>query len=776
MAPNAGRARSIFKSGRFYAGLVIAAAVATSLCFFTLTESGGYESSLIISIVLSLMAGIIASGEPRRVREAIGPHPGALRPALRLYLNVTSASLTMVALAMVISYINLLRAPSCDAWESAAFYLLGPAASVILACAWGLSAGLLFRSRFVPEAVFSLIWALCVFSGFYRFMNTPAVFSYGQFYGWFAGPLYDELVQINDAFITFRAGTMLQAAAVLSICHALTVPETMSFSFRRVKKGRLFYAAGFTVLFVCLHIAGPALGHRKSLRDILSALDRSIEKDGVRVHFPATVKYEDAQLLAGDARVRIIQLRRFFEIEKNPEIKILVFKSPEQKRRMTGAGSVSIAKPWRREILINMSAFPHPVLKHELAHAMAASFAPGPFKVAGGIVPVPGLIEGLAVAADFRARDGLTPHQYSAAMFELDLIPPLSEMMSVGFLGRNQRTSYTAAGSFLKFFHQKYGADEMRKLYRTADFSSTPGRSLGELERQWHAFLKTVHVDPVLRDLVALRFDVPGTVEKQCVHEVAQLNDRAFDSLASGCTQCAIEHMEKAFEKSGRTVRQELRLINTMLDAGKDDEAFELVSCLRKRKEAKGHFLAVLRGIEADIAWRRGEYTRAAELYDELVPLAGFGARARLLVAKTHGARMLERGSALRDFFAGRRNQDALTGARKLLALTRAALDLKEDGLVRYLMARRYLAADDVHGAIESLEDALSLGLESPLVRYEALRLKAVCLLRLGKIRQARKLFMLVRGDAGISEGLKTALDDWTDRCDIMLELKKEGK
>ena len=45
--------------------------------------------------------------------------------------------------------------------------------------------------------------------------------------------------------------------------------------------------------------------------------------------------------------------------------------------------------------------YPHPVIGHELAHVLAGSFGEGPFRVAGaagGLVPNPGLIEGVAVA------------------------------------------------------------------------------------------------------------------------------------------------------------------------------------------------------------------------------------------------------------------------------------------------------------------------------------------------------------------------------------------
>ena len=38
--------------------------------------------------------------------------------------------------------------------------------------------------------------------------------------------------------------------------------------------------------------------------------------------------------------------------------------------RLVGAAHTQFAKPWRREIHVNGLSFPHPVIKHELVHAM----------------------------------------------------------------------------------------------------------------------------------------------------------------------------------------------------------------------------------------------------------------------------------------------------------------------------------------------------------------------------------------------------------------------
>ena len=43
-----------------------------------------------------------------------------------------------------------------------------------------------------------------------------------------------------------------------------------------------------------------------------------------------------------------------------------------------GAMRVYIAKPWRREVYLQLADFPHPVFAHELAHVVARNASSGP--------------------------------------------------------------------------------------------------------------------------------------------------------------------------------------------------------------------------------------------------------------------------------------------------------------------------------------------------------------------------------------------------------------
>src|SRR5690606_14621288 len=106
-------------------------------------------------------------------------------------------------------------------------------------------------------------------------------------------------------------------------------------------------------------------------------------------------------------------------------IRAFFFRDEHDKKRLMGAAHTYVAKPWREEVYLQVAPYPHPVLGHELAHVIAGSFGRGPFRIAGaagGWLPNPGLIEGVAVAASPH-DDDLTDAQWARAMMQIGILP-----------------------------------------------------------------------------------------------------------------------------------------------------------------------------------------------------------------------------------------------------------------------------------------------------------------------------------------------------------------
>ena len=123
------------------------------------------------------------------------------------------------------------------------------------------------------------------------------------------------------------------------------------------------------------------------------------------------VSFEVAQgeifgLLGPNGAGKTTTIRVMLDIFKPESGTVSILGGPmsEEKKDLIGIGRTLIAKPWRREVYLQMARWPHPVLGHEVVHAVLSEAGRGPFAVAatwGGLIPNPGIIEG---AAGRRAR------------------------------------------------------------------------------------------------------------------------------------------------------------------------------------------------------------------------------------------------------------------------------------------------------------------------------------------------------------------------------------
>src|SRR2546422_2187059 len=98
-----------------------------------------------------------------------------------------------------------------------------------------------------------------------------------------------------------------------------------------------------------------------------------------------------------------------------------------------------------RQVHTNDAPAPHPILRHELAHAAFAEIAPGPFGVPGGLWPQMALVEGAAVAADWPPGE-FTVHEEARALRDLKLLPDLRRLFAPArFYGESGARAYTGA-------------------------------------------------------------------------------------------------------------------------------------------------------------------------------------------------------------------------------------------------------------------------------------------------------------------------------------------
>jgi tetratricopeptide (TPR) repeat protein len=276
-------------------------------------------------------------------------------------------------------------------------------------------------------------------------------------------------------------------------------------------------------------IAGGKLGHWSTTASIMKEL--GAEKHGARcdVVYPNTTRELDANLLVKDCDEQLAAVEKTLGASGPPRVRAFFFRDENEKKRLMGAAHVYIAKPWREEVYLQLAGYPHPVLEHELGHVVAGRFGRGPFRIAGewgGILPNPGLIEGVAVFASPENED-LADMQWALAMKRIGILPPMRRVFSLGFLSDASSKSYMLAGAFIAWVAQKYGVETVRKWYGGEDITELTHGSWDDLERAFSAHLDTIPLPAEAESFARARFARPGIFSRKCPHVVDALRHEA---------------------------------------------------------------------------------------------------------------------------------------------------------------------------------------------------------------------------------------------------------
>ncbi|MDJ0765323.1 MAG: hypothetical protein QNJ97_20250 [Myxococcota bacterium] len=743
-------------------------------CLLPLTQTLGYEFSLLISLVAALGAGHLAACYPHRIRRQEARFPGARFPVTVLFLRAMGVGSLLLALPLGLSLLNSYRVAPCNMVQGFGFYFLLPVCSVVLAVTVGLFVGLMFSTAKPAAVMWIAIFLGGIFAAFYRFYDTPAVYVFGPFFGYFPGVLYDELVSVEARLITYRMGTVLQVLALLSLMGWLIDPGALRLSVGRfVTRRRAAMAAMiFTAAALGIYAAGPKLGHRTDRSHLEALLDNKTATGSLKLFFPKSIDDELRKSLTDDARFHLAKVERYLGIAVSRPISIFFFQDVPQKAQAMGAAGTNVAKPWRSEIYVTVSEPPHPVLRHELVHAVAAEFASGPFAVPGslfGLLPDPGLIEGLATAAQ-GPRTDLTLHQWAAAMKSLDLLPSLDRIFGLGFFRLPASAAYTAAGSFCDWVHTTFGQQALRLAYATGDWEASTGRELSDLENAWLAFLATISLEWKDLAIAKHRFDRPSVIHSTCVHEVARLNAEAARLTRIGATDQAFHLYEAAHARSGGSTATKMALFYTLIDMRDFDTAQDQAQALLRGNELNAVQRARVEEILADAAVNQGYLKKASATFVALIPKARNANDRRRLEVKAHLAALSKASSnRVLEVLALRPSRSNASPAIAALAIADAVIENTEDPILAYLYARQHVI--HFHGnaasALEWLSKSESLGLASasdPLY-LEARMLRGRSLLAAGDTESARSVFGKLAANSDLSPSAKEKAKDWQDRC-----------
>lgn len=741
---------------RVLAWAVVLAAAAAVLDAVPLFDLLGYDFSFAIGLLTAFAAADIGHGAAAAARR------GDDVPLARTLALGMAGALGALVLPLAISALNAVRVRNCNVASGLAFYALLPVGSALYAVPAGVLAGVLAPRRgrvialLLPVA--SLVWALV------RMYRDPAVFALDPFGGYFPGPIYDEALRPPARLLWFRVVNLVWAGAAVALVGAA----------RRRKTSLAALAAALTAASLVLFALRGPLGFHVRRADVEAVLSRRTETEHFVLHTDphGGESDEDLALARRDLEFRYDQLRRILGAVPAGRIDVFQFPSAGAKKETVGAGGTLYAKPWTREIYVQAERFPSSRLRHEMAHVFAGAFGDPLFGVSlRWRLPFPrlamGLVEGLAVAADYSDPDGrATVHQEARAIVAAGRAPPLRQVVGASMYTVSGARAYTLAGSFCHFLLQAHGAERLRALYRSGgDFDAIYGQTLEALEQRWRDFLERQPLDEAERARAAETFRRPAIFGKVCARELAA---RVAEARGRMGTAEAVALLETVCRDDPGEPGFRLDLAEALAAAGRRDRALELAAKAQGDAELTRPVRARAAHLVASLHYHAGRFAEARAALEAAQALATDDGEERLVVVKLRALDDDARATLGRAFF-GEPPSRGVDGALMLYLVSEFARQHASEALGPYLLARQ-LAGRDPRLTLAALGPACPAGAPSALptplpalFQRECTRLVAETAFRAGDLAASRAAFERARGEAR-TEADRLRAGDWLER------------
>lgn len=752
-------------------GLALSAALA--MCAVPLLAVHGPESALLLGILLPPMAAFTGARIVQRLRRDAREDGVEVRLSALFEHCLTYAALLFLVPALVL-LLDALRVRNCTPFEGLAFMLLGPGFGVVLGSLTGLALGLFIPSHgwaaglALAAPIATMVWAVL------RFYTSPAIFAYGHYFGYFPGTIYDESVSITAPFLWLRVASCAAIAAFVLITSSFVESGSLRFTLRP-RSPLLPITGSICAAFVlACEIFAVQLGHESSSERIRAALGGTLRSQRCDVAFPREYAPADRERLAADCDVRVQQAERWLGVTHPEPVHVYLFRSPAEKYALMGAEGTNLAKPWRSEVFISDSGWPNPVLGHEIVHVVARATGAGPLRVGGrlgGFWPDPALIEGVAMAAAWQPAGGLTLHEWSRALLELGHLPELSQLFGAGFLGQQKRLAYVVSGSLLRFVAERWGVRAVRQAYAHGDIAGSVGLTLGQLEIEWHRYLRSQPLRGAALELAKARFRGPSVFSAVCPHALAELRDELRAQLGSGDDAAARATCREILAADDNDVGTRTSLVAALARLGDEAGAARELAWLSDRAPAP--FLVAARQALADEAFRRGRIMEAKQIYQALLsePLDDDQRRGLQVKWLACDSAVPREQQLLFELLIGEPGQR--TDGASAVYLTRELRGLRQDGLPAYLEARQLYFVSRFKQAADLFALARRAGLPTQELSIEALRLEAITRFASGQWPEAGRLFEQYGSDGSAARAAEAA--DWLQRIRLTPMARAEG-
>jgi tetratricopeptide (TPR) repeat protein len=725
----------------------------------------GYEFSAVTGICAGLFSGLLTIRLFQR--KFAGQQTVSKSDLLSFALFDLLLNLALLLIPLSFISLNALLVKNCSFPTGLAFFLLVPAVTVFFSVSLSLSTAVWFRR---PVIMYAIIFVLILLHPIYLTIASPQLFAFNFIFGYFPGFTYDEVLTITRTLILSRLLTVIAGVTLLSV--TLIAAQRSSRSDRFLLKLRtlrhLFQRnveSAVAVLGFLVLVSAYIMKHNLQFESSASFIQRQLGSKYTTQHFniyysSSTIDEDRIRWIAAEHEFRYMQVTRALRVNFFNKIDSYLYPTPELKRKLVGTSTTNIAKPWRREIHLNLDSF-ESTFRHELVHVVAGAFGM-PFL---GLSPSPGLIEGLAVAVDWDAGDR-TPHQVAAALFRSGLVGDARSILSfTGFAAKPSSVSYLLSGSFCRFLIEEYGMRRFIVLYPWRQFEKVYRKSPDDLLKEWRLFLQSVDVPPTDMTRARLLFARPSIFTKVCARVTAELNEEAARSFNEKEYNTASQLYQSSYTMSGNR-EAALGLFASEFRLGKYGSiSSQLQEILNDSTVAPAFVTSKL--TLGDCEWLLGLQEEAKRLYEEL---------RRLDIQESYDEATALRLEALRhpelDTFMRRFLAAAGDDSVRVAILRQGLTEDPKNPVILFLLGRAYFRQQRYEAALKELSKT-NLGaskeakkhFDDPVLDYELEKTIGFCLLHL-KDFQTAKIHLWQSLNCTANEGDMNFIDDQIEYCD----------
>ena len=770
----------IYKTFSFWLWVVCFCVTALILAMIPLFNILAFEFCAIITFCISLAGAHVAMTElhlMKRDPDALTGLPRGI--IITCFCRGLRSNVVLLLFPLTIILLNGLLIKNCNYIDGLLFFILLP----ILSCTAVTAAGVFFNvwisKRWLAYIAYLTFLFLSCVPTVINLIFHPPVFTFHPILGYFPGPIYDFVISITSTLLIARGETLLWTLLFLIIplftCDISRktdlIPRIRWRNLIRFSsKNSVWQTITVCVVFgtvIGIELYSGNLGIRPTRKDIAQKLGGYRETEHFEIFYARELE-EEIDLFSDDCEFRFYQLSEYLQTENSRKVRAYLYASPEQKKRLIGAGNTFVEDPFGYGFHLHSQGFPHPVLKHELAHVLTSDWSP--WKVSLNV----GVHEGVAVAADWD-EGKLTVHQWAKAMHHFNVSPPLASVLSLGFWKHASSRSYLLSGSFIRFLIDTYGIDKIKRAYPTGNIPRSYTQELSDLEDEWIEFLLN---DVVLNEeelaYAEHRLKRGGIFEQVCAHEMAALRSDAWQAYYKKDYIYALQ----TFQQMLNHEPENSRTLRGMMFSAYRSGNYEITSSIANRiiSDNNAQYRAEAAQLLADMYWLQGDVTAALTAYNRvsmLNPRETVKQNNLKRIAALSESYTPESRDRLRSVLIPQNNRSRSINGTKI-ALLLQVISAEPNTWLTYLLAGELLHQEGAWEiSTQYLHHAIDLGNGKDMKTMPTeIIIKARRLLGLNAFRKrdyaiAERIFNAIAADQSLSMGDVLSAKDWGQRCQL---------